>query len=468
VKILGESFFSARPGSEPVWAAHINSTQLREAVNIRINYLTGITKGKVDRWIVNNQLLHGRYYEDRLGDKQFSQQLFKAIGAADPFAELILNDLDVVATGNHNLGYVDQINAFKEANVGLKGVGIIGRFADNIKPDITLVKGRLDKLAETGLPLWITGLTIGSTDVHEKADCTHVTQSLTSGTSFTVRGFHGDYAAVVYYKGKPLQRSSFTLGKADRTVTIDVTSTTTIQLPPIVDPFAPQDIDFATSSLNLQTIGHGTSTSQSQQLQCVSRRSAVSEVGDEKTATVSCNAGEVLTGCSSFSTNNDWQRDGEQVTFVNGKAVCTAFNGYYSSAGVQAEARCCSLRTLQCRYRTAGPSGTGERDEVIIPCADTEYPLGCGTWTFEAESAGTIFTSTFCVGQNDDIVVGVYGFASCCQATPSLHCITMYSEFSGPNVGDRALLTCPSEYSFTLTGCNVHAPNGRGAGAFIE
>ncbi|CAG5132473.1 unnamed protein product, partial [Candidula unifasciata] len=297
---------------------------------------------------------------------------------------------------------------------------------------------------------------------------THVTRPLTSGTSFTVRGFQGDYTAVVYYKGKPVQRSTFTLGKADRTVTIDVTSTTTIQLPPIVDPFAPQDVDFATSSLNLQTIGHGTSTSQSQQLQCVSRRSAVSEVGDEKTASVSCNAGEVLTGCSSFSTNNDWQRDGEQVTFSNGKAVCTAFNGYYSSAGVQAEARCCSLRTLQCRYRTAGPSGTGERDEVIIPCADSEYPLGCGTWTFEAESAGTIFTSSFCVGQNDDTVVGVYGFASCCQATPSLHCITMYSEFSGPNVGDRALLTCPSEYSFTLTGCNVHAPNGRGAGAFIE
>lgn len=34
--------------------------------------------------------------------------------------------------------------------------------------------------------------------------------------------------------------------------------------------------------------------------------------------------------------------------------------------------------------------------------------LGCGTWTFEEESLGTIFTSTFCVGQNDDPKVGEY------------------------------------------------------------
>ncbi|CAG5133098.1 unnamed protein product, partial [Candidula unifasciata] len=525
VKVRGESFFSARPASEPTWVSSLNSQQLRDAVTKRINYLTGITKEKVSQWVVNNQLLHGRFYEDRTGELNFTQQLFKAIGAADPFPELLLNDFDVVAEGNHNLGYVDQINAFKDADVGLKGVGIQSRFPDFTKPDITLVKARLDKLAATGLPLWITQLTIGSSDEHKKADwyedalrlyfshpsvegisilgfwdhevngnnalihgytyalgeagkryqrlvkqdwSTHVTRPLTSGTSFTVRCFQGDYAVVVYYKGKPVRQTTFTLHKGDTSFTMVVGATAEIQLPPVFDPFAPQDIDFASSSLNLQTIGHGTSTSQSHQLQCVSRRSAVSAIGDEKTASVSCNAGEVLAGCSSFSTNNDWRRDGEQVTFVNGKAVCTAFNGHYSSAGVQAEARCCSLRTLQCRYRTAGPSGTGERDQIIIPCADNEYPLGCGSWTFEAESAGTIFTSNFCIGQNDDIVVGVYGFASCCQATPSLHCITLYSAVSGPDVGDRAVLSCPSELPFTLTGCNVHAPNGRGAGAFIE
>ncbi|CAG5127231.1 unnamed protein product, partial [Candidula unifasciata] len=103
VEILGESLFSARPASEPMWVANLHSAELRDAVTIRLNYLTGITKGKVHRWIVNNQLLHGRFYEDRLGDKNFSPQLFKTVRAADPYPDLLLNDLDVVATGNHNL-----------------------------------------------------------------------------------------------------------------------------------------------------------------------------------------------------------------------------------------------------------------------------------------------------------------------------------------------------------------------------
>ncbi|BFY97338.1 hypothetical protein BsWGS_00378 [Bradybaena similaris] len=525
LKVRGESLFAAVQGAEPGWVSGLNSQALQDAVTARINYLTGITKGKISQWVVNNQLLHGSFYEDRTGNPTFTQDIFKAVGAADPSPALILNDFDVVAGGSHNLAYVDQINAFKNANVGLRGVGIQSRFADSVKPDITLVKARLDNLAATGVPLWITQLTVGADNDQDKADwyenvlrlyfshpsvegisllgfwdhevnpnsalvhgytytlgeagkryqrlikqdwSTHVIQSLSASSSFTVRGFQGDYALAVYYKGKPVQRTAFSLGKSDIAVIVDVTGTTEIQLPPVVDPFAPQDLEFATSSLNLQTLGHATSTSQSQQLGCVSRRSPVSDVGDEKTATVSCNAGEILTGCSSFSTNNNWQRDGEQVSFSNGKPVCTAFNGFYSSAGVQAEARCCSLKSLQCRYRTAGPSGTGERDEIIIPCSDNEYPLGCGTWSFEAESAGTIFTSSFCVGQNDDPVIGIYGYAACCQATPSLHCVTMYSDDSGQNVGDRAVLTCPAEYGFTLTGCNVHAPNGRGAGAFIE
>lgn len=55
---------------------------------------------------------------------------------------------------------------------------------------------------------------------------THVIQSLTAATSFTVRGFQGDYAVAVYYKGKPVKRTTFSLGKSDIAVTIDVTATT--------------------------------------------------------------------------------------------------------------------------------------------------------------------------------------------------------------------------------------------------
>lgn len=44
--------------------------------------------------------------------------------------------------------------------------------------------------------------------------------------------------------------------------------------------------------------------------------------------------------------------------------------------GTQAVARCCSLQGLSCSYKTAGPSGTGVDDQVLVPCADSEYPFG--------------------------------------------------------------------------------------------
>ncbi|CAL1542283.1 unnamed protein product, partial [Lymnaea stagnalis] len=40
---------------------------------------------------------------------------------------------------------------------------------------------------------------------------THLNRSLSSGTSFTARGFQGDYNLVVYYKNKPIKIQSFSV-----------------------------------------------------------------------------------------------------------------------------------------------------------------------------------------------------------------------------------------------------------------
>lgn len=51
-------------------------------------------------------------------------------------------------------------------------------------------------------------------------------KNLYPSDSFTVRGFQGDYTAVVYFKGQPFQRTTFTVGKTDATVTINVKADT--------------------------------------------------------------------------------------------------------------------------------------------------------------------------------------------------------------------------------------------------
>uniref|UniRef100_A0A2C9LC69 GH10 domain-containing protein n=1 Tax=Biomphalaria glabrata TaxID=6526 RepID=A0A2C9LC69_BIOGL len=130
---------------------------------------------------------------------------------------------------------------------------------------------------------------------------THVNRSLSSGTSFNIRGFQGDYDVIVWYKDKPIKKQTFHLGQADQTVTVDIAGDGhEIQLPPKNDPFAAVPVNHETTSTGLWTMGQATSTSSNNQLTCTTRWSAASEVGDDKTIEVGCNGDEVLTGCSSL------------------------------------------------------------------------------------------------------------------------------------------------------------------------
>lgn len=90
----------------------------------------------------------------------------------------------------------------------------------------------------------------------------------------------------------------------------------------MIDPFAKVDIIYETTSQNLQTLGQAESTSTSSELTCVTRRSAESEVGDDKYIDVSCNSGEVLTGCSSYLKVGDCLRMALICLYHDFKHLC--------------------------------------------------------------------------------------------------------------------------------------------------
>lgn len=50
---------------------------------------------------MNNELLHGSFYEDSSGDPNITQNMFHAVHVLDPVPGLFLNDYDVVAGGMH-------------------------------------------------------------------------------------------------------------------------------------------------------------------------------------------------------------------------------------------------------------------------------------------------------------------------------------------------------------------------------
>ena len=48
---------------------------------------------------VNNENLHGQWYQDRLQDPEYNLELFRIAHHHDPSVKLFLNDYNVVASG---------------------------------------------------------------------------------------------------------------------------------------------------------------------------------------------------------------------------------------------------------------------------------------------------------------------------------------------------------------------------------
>ncbi|KAH9520345.1 Anti-sigma-I factor RsgI6 [Bulinus truncatus] len=295
IQVRAHCLFWANQEKQPSNVTSLSGQSLRNAVDERIRYMTNITKGKVAHWDVYNEDLHFHMYETKTGDYNYIEHMFRGVHTGDPRAKLFLNDFNVVAQGAYTLSYLAQIQKLKAANVGLGGVGIQSHFTDFIEPDLTRVKHRLDVLSIAGVPLWITELDLSAHDENTKAEwyenvlrlyfshpgvdgvllwgfwdnymeaskalangnsitlnkagqryvhltkqewSTHVNRSLSSGTSFTLRGFQGDYDVVVLYHDKPIKRQTFSLGKTDQTVDVTISgSGHEIQIPVKKYPF---------------------------------------------------------------------------------------------------------------------------------------------------------------------------------------------------------------------------------------
>ncbi|ESO92665.1 hypothetical protein LOTGIDRAFT_120651, partial [Lottia gigantea] len=267
---------------QPDEVIKMNANELKHAVDERIRYVVNQTKGMIDHWDVSNEMLHNHYFEEKTGDPYYSHHMYKYLHQLDPKPKLFLNDYNIIPQGTFTSAFVSQANEYKKANVGLYGLGIQCHFPEYEKPDATLIKKRLDQMATTGLPLWVTELDVVVADENTRADWyditlrslfshpavegiilwdfygpqhwrgpdaglvsdldyrvnaagkhyldliyqewnTHVIHDLGNGKIFSVRGFHGDYEVIVKYKGSPIKDQKFTLTKSDTHVDVTVT-----------------------------------------------------------------------------------------------------------------------------------------------------------------------------------------------------------------------------------------------------
>ncbi|KAK7107886.1 hypothetical protein V1264_015724 [Littorina saxatilis] len=121
-------------------------------------------------WDVNNENLHGTFYQTRLNDPGYNLELFRMAHANDPTMKLFLNDYNVVAVEASTWDYLHMAQQFKNANVGLYGIGAQCHFGNEEEPNAGAITHRLDILSQGGVPIWITELDVQAQDENRRAD----------------------------------------------------------------------------------------------------------------------------------------------------------------------------------------------------------------------------------------------------------------------------------------------------------
>lgn len=154
------------------WVKALSDQELRRAVEAHIREVVRRYRGRIDEFDVNNEMLEGRYYQDRLG-VGFCADMFRWAQDENPRARLFLNDYHTL-NGVLLPAYLAQIADFRARGAPLSGIGCQEHYFTEKKdappdpnadpdqvipftrPDAALAKRCLDRLAACGLPIVIT------------------------------------------------------------------------------------------------------------------------------------------------------------------------------------------------------------------------------------------------------------------------------------------------------------------------
>lgn len=151
---------------QPSWVKNLQGSELREAMDARITSVVNHFKGKFVHWDVNNEMMHGSFFKDRLGASIWPY-MYQRTKELDPDAKLFVNDYNVISEPGDN-DYKLHIQELLSQGAPIDGIGVQGHFGATIDPIV--VKQRLDNLATLNLPIWISEYDSTQPNEHIRAD----------------------------------------------------------------------------------------------------------------------------------------------------------------------------------------------------------------------------------------------------------------------------------------------------------
>jgi len=152
-------------GAVQPWVKALGDSALRATMERRAKSVAARYKDRIHEYDLNNEMLHGDYYEERLGPGIVAD-MARWMKETDPGAMLFVNDYDVTGQGAAQ-DYARQIRGFLKRGIPFGGVGTQCHFVSDI--DIPAVQRDLDTLAQLGLPIRITEFDFMTGDEERKA-----------------------------------------------------------------------------------------------------------------------------------------------------------------------------------------------------------------------------------------------------------------------------------------------------------
>lgn len=137
----------------PGWLKAMDNAALRQTLEARGRDVGRRYRGRFVEYDLNNEMIHGNYYADRLG-AGITKDMAGWVKAEDPGAVLFVNDYDIT-TGRRLDDYVAHIRTLLEQGVPIACIGVQGHLHGETF-DRAALRHALDTLAQFKLPIRIT------------------------------------------------------------------------------------------------------------------------------------------------------------------------------------------------------------------------------------------------------------------------------------------------------------------------
>ena len=153
IPLRGHNLFWGIPQFIQPWVKELSDEELELTIKNRAETIAARYKGRFAEYDLNNEMVHGNYYEERLG-ADITKKMAEWSKNGDPEIKLWLNDYDIL-TGKKLPEYMAQIRLLLGQGVPVAGIGVQGHLhAETFDRD--QLKNALDSLAQFNLPIRVT------------------------------------------------------------------------------------------------------------------------------------------------------------------------------------------------------------------------------------------------------------------------------------------------------------------------